>query len=234
MRILALDCATLVTGVAIIEEENLIGEVIFNTGKNHSSRLMPVLDSLLKEVELDFFGLDALAVSTGPGSFTGLRIGLATAKSLSYATGLPLVGVPTLDALARNLYLESGFVCPLLKAGRSEVYTALYRCEGALQYRLTDYLVLSPRELADLLKSKEEKVTMLGDGVWTFKEILLEELGSRVGFASRTHFFLRAANVAWLAWERLRQEPVEDQWSVKPFYIRSSAAEENLKKKKMF
>ena len=126
MKILALDSSGLVASVAVVEDDNLLGEYTINYKKTHSQTLLPMLDEVAKMIELDLNSVDAIAVAAGPGSFTGLRIGSATAKGLGLALDKPIVSVPTVDALAYNLWGVSELVCPLMDARRQQAYTGLY------------------------------------------------------------------------------------------------------------
>ena len=130
MRILALDSSGIVATVAIVEDDNLLAEYTVNYKKTHSQILLPMLDEIVKMTEFDLNTLDAVAVAAGPGSFTGLRIGSATAKGLGLALDKPLIPVPTVEALAYNLYDVSGLVCPIMDARRGQVYTGIYRFNG--------------------------------------------------------------------------------------------------------
>ena len=127
MKILGIDSSGIVASVAVVENDNLIAEYTVNYKKTHSQTLLPMLDEIAKMTELDLNTVDAIAVAAGPGSFTGLRIGSATAKGLGLALKKPLVGVPTVEALAYNLYDTAGLICPIMDARRSQVYTGIYR-----------------------------------------------------------------------------------------------------------
>ena len=127
MKILAIDSSGLVASVAVTEDDSLIAEYTTNYKKTHSQTLLPMLDEVKKMIELDLSCIDAIAVSAGPGSFTGLRIGSATAKGLGLALDKPIISVPTVDALAMNVYGTDHIVCPLMDARRSQVYTGIYR-----------------------------------------------------------------------------------------------------------
>ena len=130
MRILALDSSGLVATVAVVEDEQTIAEYTVNYKKTHSQTLLPMLDEIVKMTELDLNTIDAIATSGGPGSFTGLRIGAATAKGLGMALGKPLIHIPTVDALAYNLFGTSRLICPIMDARRNQVYTGIYRFES--------------------------------------------------------------------------------------------------------
>ena len=126
MKILALDSSGIVASVAVVENDNLLGEYTVNYKKTHSQTLLPMLDEVASMIELDLETIDAIAVAAGPGSFTGLRIGSATAKGLGLALKKPLLAIPTVEGLAYNLYDAKGLICPLMDARRSQVYTGIY------------------------------------------------------------------------------------------------------------
>lgn len=126
MKILALDSSGMVASVAIVEEENVLAEYTLNYKKTHSQTLLPMLDEIANQIDLDLDTIDAIAVAAGPGSFTGLRIGSATAKGLGLALDKPIIPVPTVDGLAYNLYGIESLICPLMDARRNQVYTGLY------------------------------------------------------------------------------------------------------------
>ena len=130
MKILAIDSSGLVASVAVVEDEILLAEFTIDYKKTHSQTLLPMLDQMTKMIELDLNSIDAIAVAGGPGSFTGLRIGSATAKGLGLALDKPLLHIPTVDALAYNLYGVETLICPIMDARRNQVYTGVYRFEG--------------------------------------------------------------------------------------------------------
>ena len=169
MRILALDSSGLVASVAIVEkdqkDEQLIAEYTVNYKKTHSQTLLPMLDEVAKMTELDMSTIDAIAVAGGPGSFTGLRIGSATAKGLGLALKKPLIHIPTLEGLAYNLCGTNAIVCPIMDARRRQVYTGIYRFEGEKLIVLEDQMAIGIEELGEKLKAYEGEVVFLGDGV---------------------------------------------------------------------
>ena len=180
MKVLALDSSGLVASVAVVEDDgvngNLLAEYTVNYKKTHSQTLLPMLDEIAGMIELDLNTLDAIGVAGGPGSFTGLRIGSATAKGLGLALDKPLVHVPTVDALACNLYGTERLICPLMDARRNQVYTGIYefrenRLEVLLPQTVTDI-----REIAEKLCKLNREVIFLGDGVPVYREPLTERL----------------------------------------------------------
>ncbi|MDN5326154.1 MAG: tRNA threonylcarbamoyladenosine biosynthesis protein TsaB [Moorella sp. (in: firmicutes)] len=224
MLVLGVDSATRVAAAAIGDDKQLVAELFFNTRKNHSQRLLPMIAALLAETGVELADLDGLAVSLGPGSFTGLRIGLATVKGLAQAAGKPLVGIPTLDALAWNAWGVPGLICPVIQARRLEVYTALFRWQEGELCRLTPYQAVDPASLVSLLESYTAPVYFLGDGVAPYREVW-QQLGARAHFLPPPNNLSRAAAVAILGEERLRIGRPDDLSRLKPLYLRPAPAE---------
>ena len=163
MRILALDSSGLVAGVAVLESENekkdaqTIAEYTVNYKKPHSQTLLPMLDEIVKMTELDLDTIDAIAIASGPGSFTGLRIGSATAKGLGLALKKPLVEVPTLEGMAYNLCGTEGLICPIMDARRGQVYTGIYACSDNELKVMEEQMAVPIEELAEKLKNTIRK-----------------------------------------------------------------------------
>jgi len=222
--ILALETATTVASIAIIDQDKVLGEVFLNTRKNHSEVLMPIVDKLLKFINREITDMEAFAVAIGPGSFTGLRIGLATAKGMAQALNKPVIGVPTLDGLARNLIDVNGLVCPILDARKNELYTAVYNCHEHVCERITDYMALSPQQLSERFAKFDREITILGDAVAPFGQLLINGESS-ISIASQANRFPRAAQIAAIAQERLERGERDDLFKLAPLYIRRSEAE---------
>ncbi|NLW07404.1 MAG: tRNA (adenosine(37)-N6)-threonylcarbamoyltransferase complex dimerization subunit type 1 TsaB [Clostridia bacterium] len=218
MLVLGVDSATQVAGAALINNDLLLAETFFNTRKNHSQRLLPMLVNLLAEAGVELAELDGLAVAIGPASFTGLRIGLATVKGLAHVAQKPLVGVPLLDSLAWNAWEVRGLVCPVINARRQEVYTALYRWQEGELCRLTPYQAVDPAVLLNSLQSYDMPVYFLGDGVAPYLE-LWQQLGSRARFLPPTGTWPRAAQIAYLGRKRLQAGEADDLIRLKPLYL---------------
>lgn len=221
MRLLALETATLAGGAALIEEGRLVGESRLNIALTHSERLMAVVDRLLQDCGWDVASLDALAVSVGPGSFTGLRVGVATAKGLALALEIPVAPVPTLDALAATLPFADAAVCPLLAARRDEVYCALYHWTGAAMERHGDYLALPPEAAVARL---EAPVIVLGDGVAACRPFLAR-LGGGAREADPVHSLPSPAAVGALGHAMLAAGGGIPAERLAPLYLRPSEAE---------
>ena len=176
MKILGLDSSGIVASVAVVEEETLLAEYTVDYKKTHSQTLLPMLDTIGKMIELDMQTIDAIAVAAGPGSFTGLRIGSATAKGLGLALEKPIVAVPTTEALAYNLFGSRGIVCPLMDARRNQVYTGIYRFRGNEMVTVEGQMAVDIDMVAEKLNALGEEVIFLGDGVPVFREILKEKI----------------------------------------------------------
>ena len=225
MRILALDSSGLVATVAIVEEEQTIAEYTVNYKKTHSQTLLPMLDEIVKMTEMDLDTVDAIAISGGPGSFTGLRIGSATAKGLGLALKKPLIHVPTLEGLAYNLWGVDALVCPIMDARRNQVYTGIYRLSGEKLQVVKDQMAMDVAELAEQLNVLGEKVTFLGDGVPVYRELLEERLSVPYAFAPAHMNRQRAASVGALGLCYLREGKTETAAEHQPDYLRVSQAE---------
>lgn len=233
MRILALDSSGLVAGVAVLESENekkdaqTIAEYTVNYKKTHSQTLLPMLDEIVKMTELDLDTIDAIAIASGPGSFTGLRIGSATAKGLGLALKKPLVEVPTLEGLAYNLCGTEGLICPIMDARRGQVYTGIYACADNELKVMEEQMAVPIEELAEKLKKYNQKVTFLGDGVPVFRERLKNELlaDMKIQFAPAHLNRQRAAAVGALGMNYYREGRTVTAMEHRPDYLRVSQAE---------
>ena len=225
MKILALDSSGLTASVAVIEDENLMGEYTMNYKKTHSQTLLPMLDELAKMIELDLQSIDAIAVAKGPGSFTGLRIGAATAKGLGLALNKPIVPVPTVDGLAYQLFGTSKIICPMMDARRKQVYTGFYRFEGGEMKVLKEQCAQSVEDTLDQLRKYNEPVIFLGDGVPVYHDEIMEKMGESAIFAPAHANRQRAAAVGALAQVYFAQGIYESADEFVPDYLRKSQAE---------
>lgn len=229
MKILALDSSGLVAGAALIEDDVLIAECSTNYKKTHSQTLLPMLDEIKKMVELDLHTLDAIAVSAGPGSFTGLRIGAGTAKGLGLVLDIPLIAVPTVDALAMNLYGCERLVCPMMDARRSQVYTGLYTFRRENDswglHTLLAQCALPVAELAAKINETDREAVFLGDGVPVYKEELQRLLTVPYSFAPASCNRQRAASVAVLGSIYKKEGRAVSADDFAPEYLRMSQAE---------
>lgn len=223
MKILAVDTATLAGSVALTEDDRLLGEVTLELARKHSERLMPSIAFLLEQHGLPTQQLDGLAVDIGPGSFTGLRVGLATMKGLAFSLGKPLVGINSLEVLVENAALASGLLAPVLDARKGQIFTALFQGRGRGQpERISEDWCLAPDELAGRIS---EPVLLFGEGARVYREVLQKSLGGRAVFADASCDPLRAFHLARLAWPRLSAGEGRDPDALAPRYLRLSDAE---------
>ena len=233
MKILALDSSGLVASVAVLEDDSCIAEYTINYKKTHSQTLLPMLDEVSRMIELDLNSIDAIAVAAGPGSFTGLRIGSATAKGLGQALGKPVIGIPTVDGLAFNLYGTDKLICPLMDARRNQTYTGLYefvRKEDAYELSiLKEQCAVALEEIIECINEKNREVIFLGDGVPVFKAQLEEKMKVPFSFAPASCNRQRAAVVGTLAFSYAKSGKMGDAASHMPDYLRLSQAEREKK-----
>ena len=225
MKILGLDSSGIVASVAIVEDDVLIAEYTVNYKKTHSQTLLPMLDEIAKMTELDLNSIDAIAVAAGPGSFTGLRIGSATAKGLGLALKKPLIAIPTVEGLAYNLYDISGLICPIMDARRKQVYTGIYRFTDHQLKVVEDQMAVPMETVIEKLNQYGVAVTFLGDGVPVFHELIAEKMTVPYSFAPAHVNKQRAAAVAALGEIYYRQGKTETAMEHVPDYLRVSQAE---------
>lgn len=237
MRVLAIDSSGLTASVAIVEEEVTIAEYTVNYKKTHSQTLLPMIDEMVKMTETDLDTIDAIAVAGGPGSFTGLRIGSATAKGLGLALDKPLIHIPTVDGLAYNVYGCEDLICPIMDARRNQVYTGMYtfswkagekenQClrEPVFQV-LKMQMAISVEELIRRLNNYGRRVVFVGDGVPVYKNVLAEGLKVPYTFAPAYMNRQRAAVVGTLGIKYYKAGKIETAMEHQPEYLRVSQAE---------
>ncbi len=221
MKILGLETSSDLEGVAILSDGRILVNCQLRVQTGHSQRLLSLIDRSLSQAGLGLKDIDCLAVSLGPGSFTGLRIGLATAKGICLAQEVPLVGIPTLDGLAHSGSLSSFPICPLLDARRGEVYAALYRQGKESLERKSPWLVLGIGELAAHI---EERTIFFGGGARVYKEEIIGELGEKAVFAPEGWDEPSPVNIALLAKDRFEVGGEADLDSIEPLYLRRPPA----------
>ena len=227
MLVLAFDTATLSGSVALVGPDGVIVEMSVHSKATHSERLLPAIHAVLAAADLRIADVEGFATGLGPGSFTGLRIALSTAKGLALGTGRPLVGVPTLDALAANM-APAPLLCPMLDARKGEVFAAIYRSapDGALA-KETRELSIDPERLMDepILQREAGPVTVLGSGARLYADRIRRKLGGRAVFAPPERDYPRAAVVGRLGREELLAGRAHDPGRLAPRYVRASDAE---------
>ncbi len=226
MKILGIDGSGLVASVAIVEDDNLVGEYTTGYKKTHSQTLLPMLDELKKMLELDMNSIDAIAVAAGPGSFTGLRIASATAKGLGLSLGCPIVSVPTVDALAFNMWGAAGIICPILDARRGQVYTGLYEFTQSGEFTvIEEQCAVDFKEIVAKINELGKPVTFLGDGVPVFKDQIETIVSVPFRFAPAHLNRQHASSVATLGSIYYANGDCEPAADHRPEYLRLSQAE---------
>lgn len=230
MIILSVDTSTESASCAVLDDEKLLGETSFNYKKQHSVILMDMIEDLLSKLHIDISEIDGFVVSKGPGSFTGLRIGMAAVKGLAFGCNKPLVSISTLDSLAFNMAFSEGIICPIMDALRNNVYTGLYNFNGEVLNKITDNIVVSIDELAAMLSSEGKAVYFVGDGIYKFKDFFKEKL-SNCYFAPTHLNIAKAASLGELGLKLLEAGVSEDLNTCTPIYLRKSQAEREYDKK---
>lgn len=227
MRILAADTSSASGSLALLDGENLTAEWTIRSAQTHNRRLLRSIDSLLREVGWDLETIDAFAVACGPGSFTGLRIGMTTMKVLAWTRGKLYAGICSLDALALPFCFSTNPICALIDARKGEVYCALYRPDGKGGLGLeVPYAALTPSRLAEnIILRFSEPVIFCGDGWAAYRNLMERKLGDMILEPSSYFHIIRAASIAELARRRLLKGESDDPKSSVPLYLRLSEAE---------
>ena len=228
--ILALETATTCGSLALVAEDRCLAEYSLNTSATHSRSLLAGIHWLLAQCDLGWPQIAAIAVGLGPGSFTGLRIALSTAKGLCMATQKPLIGVETLIGLACQFPFSTLPICPVIDARKNEIYTALYRCnDQGLPEKTTEAMVIKPHRLQEFITSP---TVLVGDALPLYGEMLKDLLGKSALIAPTEICFARAASIGSVAWHLYRQGSFLDPATAVPVYVRASDAELHFGEKK--
>lgn len=227
MKILAIETSTMLGGVAIMDDsEGLIIEMKLHVKSTHSERLMTEVEHALSQADMSISDMDVFGVAIGPGSFTGLRIGLSTVKGFSYATGKPIVSVPSLEAFAWNFPYSAHPVCTMFDARKKEAYAAVFRWENGGFVRLVPELSISP---VDLLKCLNGTVLFAGEGAQLYRDLIIGIAGEQALFPPRHSMVPSPANVAYLGLKKALEGDFSEPVSLVPLYIRKSEAEIKMK-----
>lgn len=229
MKILAIESSSLVASVAIVEDDVMVAEYTMNYKKTHSQTLLPMIDEICKITDYQLEDIDAIAVSAGPGSFTGLRIGSATAKGLGFALGKPLIHIPTVEAMAYNFYDTDKYIVPIMDARRSQVYTGIYSAiEGTVE-EILPQCIMTIDELFDKINQMGHPVIFLGDGVPVFRDKIREDILVKASFAPAHMNRQKAGAVAELGKKYFEEGRIETAAEHAPDYLRLSQAERERK-----
>lgn len=222
MKLLTVDSTTEICGAAVVADGRVIGEMSLNRGQTHTRTIMAVVEALLSVSNLELSAIDCFAVTRGPGSFTGLRIGVSTVKGLAAATGKPMVGVSSLEALAHQAGPGTPLVCAVMDARRSEVYWCLYRREGNRLVQLERERVGRP---TDMVPHVDAACLFIGNGVRPYRDVIGIALQPFALFAGDGDHAIRPAAIARIAWGRYLEGTTEAAESFAPVYLRKSDAE---------
>ena len=231
MRILAIDSSSMVATVAITTDGILNAEYTINHKKTHSQTLLPMIAEIVKMIEIDMDSIDAVAITGGPGSYTGLRIGSATAKGIGLALNKPIINVPTMDALAYNLYSSRYVICPIMDARRGQVYTGIYKFDETEMKTIKPQCIMMIDELIKELDTIKEPVMFLGDGVDVYKQLIDDTMDTKHYYAPASMNRHKASTLSSIAEIYYKNGKMETAKEHKPEYLRLSQAERELKAK---
>jgi tRNA threonylcarbamoyladenosine biosynthesis protein TsaB len=231
MKLLAIDSSGLVASVALVSEDNLIAEYTVNFKKTHSQTLLPMLDEIVKMIDLNLQEIDGIAVAAGPGSFTGLRIGSSTAKGLALSLNKPIISIPTVEGLAYNLYGTDKLICPIMDARRNQVYTGIYEFADSQMHTLVSQKAVGIEEIAAEINARNREVIFLGDGVEVYKEQLKNLMSVPYHYAPIHLAKQRAGAIGALGILYYKNGKTENADDHEPIYLRLSQAERELAEK---
>ncbi len=229
MKILAIESASVTASCAVSNGDKILGEFSLSHKKTHSEKLMPLIEELLSELEIKLQDLDIIAVSEGPGSYTGLRIGAAIAKSMAYAADIPIVNVPTMKSLAGNIYDQDKLIVPIMDAKSGRVYTGIYKWENNDLVAVKEQFPCNIDELMELLNEYEEAVIFNGDGSVNYRSIIEEKLNRKPMFAPSKFNYLNASTLLYIGYNMAKKGNTVSPSQFSPKYLRLSQAERNLK-----
>ena len=229
MIVLSMDSSSLVTTVALLRDEHLLGEFTLNFKREHSVILMEKIEMLLNDCNIDISEVDGFVVSKGPGSFTGLRIGMSTVKGLSMGSNKPYVSISSLDALAYSLINFNGIICPIMDALRDSVFTSMYKNNNGKLEQILDYSALSLVELAQKSNDLNCPIIFTGDGVYKHKDYIKENIPNAL-FAPNHLSVVKASSLAELGMEKLKNGEFDNMNSA-PLYLKKPQAERELEQR---
>ncbi len=224
MLLLAFDTSTLYGSVALLKEGHVLASVSSNIKFTYSEKLLPLIESVLKNSGHEIKDIEGLVVCEGPGSFTGLRIGLTTAAGIARARGLKIACVKSLDVLAMNIIDSNTYICPIIKSRKNEVYAAVYVCDGGLPYLKSSYLACSQEELVQNLTSNfsDKRINLLGNDLTESRDFFEKYLGDRVFIVPVPYWHPRAENLSFLGAMKFKKGDLKNYNELEPFYLRSN------------
>jgi tRNA threonylcarbamoyladenosine biosynthesis protein TsaB len=222
MRVLGIETSTHSGSVAVIDGDTIVGETFLNVGPSHSEKLLPMVDWLLREAGMKRNDIEGIAVSSGPGSFTSLRVGISAAKGIAFSLGIPIVGVSSLEGLSRNLLHTPYTICTIIDARRKQVYAAFFKCIGDETIRLKEDCLISPVELLEMIN---EETIFVGNGAVLCRDLMEKSLGDLAMFCTSSFNFPRASHCAQIAINRMNSDNKEEISQVFAQYLSNADAE---------
>lgn len=232
MKVLGIESSTITASCALIDDNKLIGEYTLSHKKTHSEKLMPMIEQLLEDTETDIYDVDVIAISKGPGSYTGLRIGAAIAKSLAHACNKKIVGVPTIDGLAFNIHTINGYIVPIIDARGGRIYSGIYRWEKDEFITVEEQFASDIDKLVDRLENIEENIILSGDGAQIHEKFLKDKLKNKVIFSLPYSNMPKASSIAQLGYILAKKGKLIDAFEFVPEYLRKTQAERNFEERK--
>lgn len=229
MKVLSIESASVTASCAVCEDGKLLGEYTLNHKKTHSEKLMPLIESLMNELDLEIQDIDVIAISEGPGSYTGLRIGAAIAKSLSFAANIPIANVPTTKSLAGNVFDLEKLIVPIMDAKAGRIYTGIYRWNEVGLKTVKEQFPCNIDELVEILNEYSEPVIFNGDGSVNYGNIIKEKLNGKAYFAPNKFNYLNGSTLAAIGYQMGLKGELIQASEFKPQYLRLSQAERNKK-----
>ncbi|MDD2496431.1 MAG: tRNA (adenosine(37)-N6)-threonylcarbamoyltransferase complex dimerization subunit type 1 TsaB [Tissierellia bacterium] len=229
MKILAIESASITASCAISDNDKVLGEYSLSHKKTHSEKLMPLIESLFHDMEISINDIDVIAMSEGPGSYTGLRIGAAIGKSLAFGKNIPIASVPTMKSLASNIYFGDKYIVPVMDAKAGRVYTGIYKWVNKRLTTIKEQFPTNVEDLAEMLNQIKEPVILNGDGSVNYKNIFEEMMKVKPLFSPDQFNYLKASSLACLGYEMAKNGDIISSSDFSPKYLRLSQAERNIK-----
>ena len=229
MKILSIESASVTASCAVSDDEKILGEYTLRHKKTHSEKLMPLIEELMGELNLKINDIDIISISRGPGSYTGLRIGAAIAKSLAYAADIKIASIPTMKSLAANVYDEQKLIVPIMDAKAGRIYTGIYKWDNGECKEVLEQFPCNIDDLIQILNEYEEPLIFNGDGSVNYRKKIEDGLNKKVYFAPEVFNYLKASTLAFIGYKMAVQGDTVSANEFNPQYLRLSQAERNRK-----
>ena len=229
MKILAIESASITASCAVSQNDIILGEYSLSHKKTHSEKLMPLIESLLSDMEINLDDIDVIAISEGPGSYTGLRIGAAIGKSLAFAKNIPIANVPTMKSLASNIYFTDKYIVPVMDGKAGRVYTGIYKWVNKRLTTIKEQFPANIEDLIEMLNQINEPIILNGDGSVNYKSIFDEMMKIKPLFSPNQFNYLKASSLVSIGYEIAKSQETMKAFDFSPKYLRLSQAERNIK-----